>query len=101
MMEKYALRNNVSRSRYEFDLGGRTACIDYVLDGDRIALTHTFVPSGYEGCGIGRQLVAAVLADLRRKGLKVVPLCSFVAVYIERHPIWRDMVCRDGAAVGR
>ena len=42
--------------------------------------------------------VAAALADIRRQGLKVVPQCSFVAVYIKRHPEWSDMVSETAGA---
>ena len=33
-----------------------------------------------------------VLEDLKRQGLKVVPLCRFMARYILRHPEWKQMV---------
>ena len=33
-----------------------------------------------------------VLEDIRRKKLKVVPQCPFVATYIRRHPEWMDLV---------
>ena len=97
-MERYILKDNEARSRYEFDLGGHTAYIDYEKDNGTIVLTHTFVPEAYEGRGVGAQLVAAALADIRRQGLKVVPQCSFVAVYIKRHPEWSDMVSETAGA---
>ena len=65
-MERYILKDNEARSRYEFDLGGHTAYIDYEKDNGTIVLTHTFVPEAYEGRGVGAQLVAAALADIRR-----------------------------------
>ena len=34
----------------------------------------------------------AALEDIRSKGLRVVPQCSFVEVYIRRHPEWADLV---------
>ena len=101
-MKKYRLREDPARQRYEFDLdaeNGVKAYIDYELDGDTITLTHTIVPPAFEGQGIGAQLVAAVLAEIRRKGLRVVPQCSFVALYIERHPVWHDMIRREHAGV--
>ncbi|EKC64410.1 acetyltransferase, partial [human gut metagenome] len=42
--------------------------------------------------GIASQLTVAVLEDLKRQGLKVVPLCRFMARYILRHPEWKQMV---------
>ena len=53
---------------------------------------HTEVPPKYEGRGIGKELVQGVLEDIRRKKLKVVPQCPFVATYIRRHPEWMDLV---------
>ena len=100
-MKKYSLKNNEARSRYEFDIEGLTAFIDYEKEGETIVLTHTFVPETYDGQGVGKQLAGAVLADIRMQGLKLVPQCPFIAVYIERHPIWRDMVCRENATVER
>ena len=97
-MEKYTLRHDESRNRYAFDLDGRTAVIDYEKRGDTYVLTHTFVPRDCEGRGIGTQLVAAVLADLRKRGAKVVPLCPFIDIYIRRHPIWQDLVDRKALA---
>lgn len=94
-MKKYALRHDESRNRYTFDLDGLTAGIDYETRGDTYVLTHTYVPPAYEGRGIGTQLVAAVLADLRERGAKIVPRCPFIDIYIRRHPIWQDMVDRE------
>ena len=50
------------------------------------------------GTSHARPCIAAALADIRRQGLKVVPQCSFVAVYIKRHPEWSDMVSETAGA---
>ena len=49
-------------------------------------------PDRFCGQGIASQLTLAVLEDLKRQGLKVVPLCRFMARYILRHPEWKQMV---------
>lgn len=91
--EKYELKNNKALGRYEFDLGGATAAVDYEECGPGcIAVTHTGVPDRFCGQGIASQLTLAVLEDLKRQGLKVVPLCRFMARYILRHPEWKQMV---------
>lgn len=96
-LHRFAIQTDCSRFSY-FKCGGHTAYIDYEKDNGTIVLTHTFVPEAYEGRGVGAQLVAAALADIRRQGLKVVPQCSFVAVYIKRHPEWSDMVSETAGA---
>ncbi|WP_275430632.1 GNAT family N-acetyltransferase [Klebsiella aerogenes] len=37
------------------------------------------------------RLVEAGLAWAREQQLKVVPACSYVAIYLQRHPEWRDL----------
>lgn len=97
MKDKHTLVDNTAEARYEFDLDGDTALIEYIRRPQSIALTHTFVPERYEGRGIGKELVEAVLTDIRAQGLKVVPLCTFVAQYIVRHPEWEEIVYRETA----
>jgi predicted GNAT family acetyltransferase len=59
---------------------------------ERVVFTHTGVPAAYQGQGLAARLVEAGLAWAQEQGLKVVPACSYVAVYIERHPKWRSLL---------
>ena len=43
------------------------------------------------GKGIGSALVRGLLDIVRTQGLKVVPLCPFVASYIAKHPEYADL----------
>jgi predicted GNAT family acetyltransferase/glutaredoxin len=74
-------------SRYELRLDGHLVGLAaYHRRNNRIAFTHTEVDESREGRGLGSRLAAAALEDASRKGLEVVPLCPFIAHYIERHP---------------
>ena len=80
-------------SRYEVRVDGRPIGIAaYHRRGNRIAFTHTEVDESCEGRGFGSRLAAAVLGDARRQGLEVVPLCPFIAGYIQRHPEYQELV---------
>jgi hypothetical protein len=80
-------------SRYELRLDGRLVGLAaYHSRGKRIAFTHTEVDESCEGRGFGSRLAGAALDDAGRKGLEVVPLCPFVAHYIERHPEYEPLV---------
>src|SRR5438270_2245819 len=80
-------------SRYELRLGGRLVGLAaYRRRDGRIAFTHTEVDESCEGRGFGGRLAAAALEDARRHGLDVVPLCPFIARYIERHPEYEQVV---------
>ena len=83
------------RQRYELRLGDRTigeAAYRLSRNGKRIAFLHTEVDESVEGRGLGSRLAAAALEDVRRRGLAVVPLCPFMAHYINTHPEVQDLV---------
>jgi predicted GNAT family acetyltransferase len=73
-------------SRFEVALAGGLALCAYRLQPGEVSFTHTEVPQALEGRGIAAALVAAALAWARAEGLRVRPLCSYVAAYIKRHP---------------
>ena len=93
----YVVRNNPEALRYEILQDGTLlgAILYRTLDGT-VTLVHTEVAPSAEGHGIGRQLVAGALEDIRRRGLRLVPRCPFVAAYLRRHPEEGDLVARDG-----
>jgi predicted GNAT family acetyltransferase len=84
--------NNEAESRYELKADGGSAFAAYRVEGDEVAFDHTVVPESLEGQGIGSALVKGALEDVRARGLKVVPLCSFVKGWIDRHPEARDLL---------
>ena len=92
MADKSEVVNNADRQRYELRVGNALALAAYKLDGDVIRFTHTEVPEELKGQGIGKRLVAGALDDVRRRGLKVVPLCGFVRHYIDAHPETHDLL---------
>ena len=88
----YILIDNEAKKQYEFLIDGVLARIEYIKAQGKIFLTHTEVPSKLEGKGVGSALVRQVLEDIQQKGLGLVPLCPFVAAYINRHPEYRGLV---------
>ncbi|MEO0897308.1 MAG: GNAT family N-acetyltransferase [Bacteroidota bacterium] len=89
----YELIDNKEAKRFEFHLeGGKKAILEYIISKERIFLTHTEVPQGFEGQGLGSQLIKAVLEEVEKRQFVLVPLCPFVATYIKRHPEWKKLV---------
>jgi uncharacterized protein len=80
-------------NRYELRLDGHLIGLAaYRRRDGRIALTHTEVDKSCEGRGFGSRLAAAALDHAAREGLDVVPLCPFIAHYIDRHPEYEELV---------
>jgi predicted GNAT family acetyltransferase len=90
---EWIVRDNDGKHRFEIDLGdGSFAIADYVHRDGKILFTHTEVPSQREGKGLGTALVKFALAAARKQGLKVAPICPFVASYIASHPEEQDLL---------
>ncbi|MFI6325348.1 GNAT family N-acetyltransferase [Nonomuraea sp. NPDC050556] len=90
------ITDNADQSRFEITVDGRLAGFaEYRLLPDRIVFTHTEVADEFEGQGLAGKLVARALDVSRDTGLKVVPLCPYVAKYITRHPEYQDLVAES------
>lgn len=87
-----SVRDNPQRRRYELEVEGGCAFIDYRRQGDVVTMTHAEVPSALRGGGVGSELVRGALALARQRGDTVVPLCSFVEHYMRRHPEVHDLI---------
>ena len=94
----YVVKDNPKELRYELLRGGELLGeIRYRTQPGIVVLVHTDVSPSVEGEGLGSALVAGALAHIRSRGLRVVPICPFVAAYIARHPEQRDLVVSDPA----
>jgi predicted GNAT family acetyltransferase len=79
--------------RYEIRVAGELAGYAAYQPGDgQMVFTHTQVLAAFEGKGIGSRLASAALDDARAQGLRVVPLCPFIAAYIRRHREYADLL---------
>ncbi|QTI70417.1 GNAT family N-acetyltransferase [Gordonia sp. L191] len=92
------IAHSAARERYEAilttDSDGdeiTVGYVDYVSEPYQVVLTHTVIPDAYSGRGYAGQLVQAVLDDIRKAGKQVVPVCSYVRRFIDRHPEYADM----------
>ena len=79
--------------RFEIRDGDRVlGMAAYQRRGDTLVFTHTEVDPDVGQSGLGSTLVRAALDEVRSRGGSVVPRCSFVAGWIERHPDYADLV---------
>jgi uncharacterized protein len=72
--------------RFEARVDGHTADLAYRVDGGRILMVHTWVPPPIEGRGVGSALVRAAVDEAIHRDLTIVPVCSFVRSWLDRHP---------------
>lgn len=90
------VQDNVARQRYELNVEGGLAFIDYRRDGSVVALVHAEVPVPLQGRGLGSQLARGTLELVRARGERVIPICPFIVDYLARHPEFRTLVAPRG-----
>lgn len=93
-MHPFTVSDNPQQGRYEArsDDGTLAGFADYQRTDGTLTLPHTVVQPEFEGQGVGSQLARHAFEAARRDGLRVKPVCSFMAGWAERHPEVQDLV---------
>jgi predicted GNAT family acetyltransferase len=79
--------------RFEVRVGDEVAGFaQYVRRAGRLIFVHTEVSDEWSGRGLATTLATGALDAARAEGASVVPLCPFIASFIEDHPDYQDLV---------
>ena len=84
------IRNDEALSHLEVSVEGGIGVLRYQIS--PMWLLHVQVPPEAQGHGVASELTRTALELARERSLKVVPVCSFVATYIRRHPEYLAML---------
>ena len=94
-----SVRHDATAHRYEYVRDGAVVAVaEYRPDGDRLVMHHTYTDPDHRDQGIAARLVEDALDDVRRRSLRVVPACWFVAEFVETHPEYADLVAAPSAS---
>lgn len=77
---------NEKTSRFEMNISGQTAFIDYRWSNGVLVLAYIFVPVAHRGQGYSDKLIHFALDYAREKDVKIRVLCSHMAHYLNLHP---------------
>ena len=86
------VHDNPRTHRFELDVDGATAFLEYRISGSVYTLVHTEVPKALSGHGIGTRLIKGALDLLRQSKARIIVKCPFVRAFLEKHPEFHDMV---------
>lgn len=90
---EYKIRHNQDESRFEALTNQEIiGVINYYIENDVVIVTHTGVEPKYEGQGIAGALTKDMLTYITKNNLRVNPLCSYTKAYIDRHPVYQNLV---------
>jgi len=84
--------DNAADHRFELVEAGAVAFADYRREGDRLIVPHVEAPHALRGTGAAGRLMDGVVEHARAEGRKIVPLCSYAAAWLRRHPEHADVV---------
>lgn len=94
------LIDNTSRSRFEMVQECELTHLDYSRADGCLRLLHIEVPRVLQGRGFAVVLLREVLAFARERNLKVIPVCSYVQVFLRRHAEYEDLLVDRSAFRG-
>ena len=86
------IHDNAEAKRYELTVDGQTAVVLYNTTAGGLMITETIVPVPLEGRGLASRMARHVLADLKARGLVILPTCPFFAGYLKKHPEYAEVV---------
>ena len=90
-LEKIEVTQNEPEQRFETWVDGYLSKLDYIQDGKNFVITHVGVSPELRGQGIAGRIVQVGLEYAKERSLRVVPMCSYAAAYIRRHPEYAEL----------
>lgn len=91
----FQIEHDEDRGRFHADVPGGEARLEYrKRSGDVVDFRSTYVPDEARGEGVAGQIVTRGLEWAKENGLRVVPTCSYVRGFIDRHPEYEDLVAK-------
>jgi predicted GNAT family acetyltransferase len=87
------VKDDPARHRFEIFVDGAPGGFAaYRVKDDVVVVTHSEVDPGFQGQGLGSELVRQSLDQLRDRAVRVVPACPFYARYVAKHHDWDDIL---------
>jgi uncharacterized protein len=90
-LEALEVIHNADERRFETWIDGYLSKLDYIQDGKNFVITHVGVSPELRGQGIAGKITQVGLEYAKENGLRVVPMCSYAATYIRKHPAYIEL----------
>ncbi|KAF1687943.1 GNAT family N-acetyltransferase [Pseudoxanthomonas broegbernensis] len=87
-----AIGHDPDRHRFHVRMDGHEAELLYRLEDGAMVIDHTGVPLAIGGRGVAGHLVREAFEHAKAQGWRVVPACSYAAVWVARHPEYATQV---------
>lgn len=78
-------------ARFEMTEQGVVSHADYRRAPGRLVIDHVFSPPELRGSGAAGRLMTAIAETARRDGMKITPVCSYAAAWLQRSKEFGDL----------
>ncbi len=86
MRNDLIVRDNKEANRFEIEVDGLVAHLDYQRNDNELTILHTEVPPALRRQGLGMRLAKTAIEAARAEGLRLKIVCPFVREYRRRNP---------------
>jgi predicted GNAT family acetyltransferase len=74
-------------NRFVIPVQDKESILEYEYYGDStVVFYHTYVPEEFRGKGYAREIINAAVQWAVQNNLRIIPTCSAVRRFLERHP---------------
>lgn len=91
-LDQLEVIHNKDEKRFELWIDGCLCKLDYLQDGKNFVITHVGVHPEFRGHGVAGKITQAGLEYAKQGSLRVIPMCSYAAAYIRRHPEYVELM---------
>jgi len=95
-LNKIEVIHNLEKKRFETTIDGKLSKLDYLQNGNNFVITHVGVHPDLRGQGVAGKIVETGIEYARENSFRVVPMCSYAAAYIRRHPEYAELTRQTG-----
>jgi len=85
------VRENATGGRFEMEEGGQVVFADVRRNAGRLIIDHVEAPTALRGTGAAGRFMEGLVAEARRQGVTLVPICPYARDWLARHPEASDV----------
>lgn len=90
-LDELDVEQNPAENRFETRIDDKLSKLDYIQDGKNFVITHVGVHPDLRGQGVAGKITQVAIEYAKKNSLRVVPMCSYAAAYVRRHPEYAEL----------
>ncbi|PKF81202.1 N-acetyltransferase [Vibrio sp. vnigr-6D03] len=93
MNDDIAVIHDIQAKEFRIEVAPESwAKVTYRQEGDVFFVDHSSVPESLRGQGKGAVMMEAALLEIEKLNVKIVPECSYVRHYVNKHENWHHLL---------